>query len=179
MWIRASREQTLTRCIFGALMAGVLAVTLGAAARQAREARSVTASVTVTTSDNRRTIAVLSKGDPPFLFCIDLATALPTKIAYAGRARVVYRPLPLVDIPAGVKIEGPEDVASALAVLPLGGKGWLFLAEDETPVLSGRDAAAAGATTVPVLVVRRLDWVPADGGPRRGTDIEPCFVSGG
>ena len=101
------------------------------------------------------------------------------KIAYAGNARIVYRPLPLDGIPAGVKIEGPENVSSALAVLPLGGRGWLFLAEDETPLLSGRDAAAAGATTVPVLIVRRLDWVPADGGPRRGMDVEPCFVSGG
>lgn len=179
MWLRISREKTMTRCTVGALIAGVLAVTLGAAARQAGEAKSVTASVTVTTSVNHRTIAVLSKADPPFLFCIDLAAALPMKIAYAGNARIVYRPLPLGDIHAGVKIEGPEHVASALAVLPLGGKGWLFLAADETSVLSGRDAAAAGATTVPVRVVRRLDWVPADGDPRRGMDIEPCFVSGG
>jgi len=32
---------------------------------------------------------------------------------------------------------------------------------------------------VPVSVVRRLDWVAAGGGPRRGMDIEPCFVTGG
>jgi hypothetical protein len=139
----------------------------------------VTASVTATTSDNRRTIAVLSMGEPPFLFCLDLAAALPMKIAYAGNARIVCRRRPLDDIPAGVKIEGPENVASALAVLPLGGKGRLFLAEDETPVLSGRGAAAAGPTTVPARVVRRLDRVPADGGPRRGRDVEPCFVSRG
>ena len=169
----------MTRCVSGVVIAGVLAVTIGAAARQTSEAKSVTASVTVTTSDSRRNVAVLSKGEPPFLFCIDLATALPAKIAYEGKARIVYRPLPPMDVPAGVKVEGPEDVASALAVLPAGGKGWLFLAERETPVLSGRDAAAAGAATVPALVVRRVDWVAADGGPRRGMDIESCFVSGG
>ena len=169
----------MTRCVSGVVVAGVLAMTLGAAARQASEPKSVTASVTVTTSDSRRNVAVLSKGEPPFLFCIDLATPLLQKIAYTGMARVVYRPLPPVPIPAGVKVEGPEDVTSALAVLPTGGKGWLFLAKNETTVLPAGDAAAAGATTVPVIVVRRIDWVSADGGPRRGMDIEPCFVSGG
>jgi len=169
----------MTRCVSGVVVAGVLAMTLGVAARQAGEPKSVTASVTVTTSDSRRNVAVLSKGEPPFLFCIDLATPLPQKIAYAGMARVVYRPLPPVPIPAGVKVEGPEDVTSALAVLPSGGKGWLFLAKNETTVLPAGDAAAAGATTVAVIVVRRVDWVSADGGPRRGMDIEPCFVSGG
>jgi len=169
----------MTRCVSGVVVAGALAMTLGVAARQASEPKSVTASVTVTTSDSRRNIAVLSKGEPPFLFCIDLATPLPQKITYTGMARVVYRPLPPVDIPAGVKVEGPEDVTSALAVLPSGGKGWLFLAKNETTVLPAGDAAAAGATTVPAIVVRRVDWVSADGGPRRGMDIEPCFVSGG
>lgn len=169
----------MTRCVSGVVVAGVLAMTLGVAARQAREPKSVTASVTVTTSDSRRNVAVLSKGEPPFLFCIDLATPLPQEIAYTGMARVVYRPLPPVPIPAGVKVEGPENVTSALAVLPTGGKGWLFLAKNETTVLPAGDAAAAGATTVPVIVVRRVDWVSADGGPRRGMDIEPCFVSGG
>jgi hypothetical protein len=169
----------MTRCISGVVVAGVVAMTLGAAARQASEPKSVTASVTVTTSDSRRNIAVLSKGEPPFLFCIDLATPLPQKITYTGMARVVYRPLPPVTIPAGVKVEGPENVTSALAVLPSGGKGWLFLAKNETTVLPARDAAAAGATTVPVIVVRRVDWLSADGSPRRGMDIEPCFVSGG
>ncbi len=94
-------------------------------------------------------------------------------------ARVVYRPLPAVDIPAGVKIEGPENVHAALAVLPSAGKGWLFLAKNETTVLTAAEVAAAGATTVPVIIVRRVDWAPAGGGPRRGMDIESCFVAGG
>jgi hypothetical protein len=169
----------MNRCLCGLAVSGVLAATLGMAARQANQPKSVTASVTVTTSDSRRTIAVLSKGEPPFLFCIDLATPLPQKISYTGVARVVYGPLPAVDVPAGVTVEGPEDVRSALAVLPSGGKGWLFLGENETTVLTAAEVAAAGATTVPVIVVRRVDWVPAGGGPRRGMDIEPCFVSGG
>jgi len=58
-------------------------------------------------------------------------------------------------------------------------KGWLFMAEDETTVLAPGDGGAAGVTTLPVTVVRRLDWVAAGGGPRRGMDVEPCFVSGG
>ena len=70
-----------------------------------------------------------------------------------------------------------EDVRSALAVLPSAGKGWLFLDKNETTVLSA--AEAAGATTVPVSLVRRVDWVPANGGSRRGMDIESCFAVGG
>jgi len=54
----------------------VLAATLGMAAQQASPPRTVTVSVAVTTSDSRRNIAVLSKGEPPFLFCIDLAAPL-------------------------------------------------------------------------------------------------------
>ena len=169
----------MSRCLPGLAASGVLATTLGITALQAGQPKSVTASVTVTTSDSRRVVAVLSKGEPAFLFCIDLATPLPQAITYSGMARVVYRPLPGVDVPAGVKVEGPEDVASALAVLPSAGKGWLFLGEDETTVLPAGDVGAAGATTVPVIVVRRLDWVAAGGGPRRGMDVESCFVSGG
>jgi len=169
----------MSRRIAGFAMSGVLAATLGITALQTSEPKSVTASVTVTTSDSRRNVAVLSKGEPAFLFCIDLATPLPQAITYTGMARVVYRLLPVVDVPADVKVEGPEDVASALAVLPPRGKGWLFMAEDETTVLSPGDVGAAGVTTVPVTVVRRLDWVAAGGGPRRGMDVEPCFVSGG
>ena len=169
----------MNRYLSGRALSGVLAATLGMAARQASQPKSVTASVTVTTSDSRRNIAVLSGGEPAFLFCIDLATPLPQKIAYSGMARVVYRPLPEGNIPAGVTVEGPEYVTSALAVLPSGGKGWLFLARNETTVLPAADARAAGVTTVPVANVNRLDWVAAGGGPRRGMDIEPCFVSGG
>lgn len=78
-----------------------------------------------------------------------------------------------------MKVEGPEDVTSALAVLPSGSMGWLFLARNETTVLQAGDARAAGVTTVPVTIVGRLDWVATGGGPRRGMDIESCFVSGG
>ncbi len=52
--------------ICGLVVAGVLAVTLGVAAQQASKSKAVTASVAVTTSNNRRNIAVLSKGEPPF-----------------------------------------------------------------------------------------------------------------
>jgi len=160
-------------------VSGVLAATLGMVAEQASPPKTVTASVAVTTGDSRRNIAVLSKGEPAFLFCIDLATPLPQKITYTGMARVVYRPLPPVPIPAGVTVEGPEHVTSALAVLPSAGKGWLFLGKNVTTVLTDAEVAAAGATTVPVTVVRRVDWVAADGGPRRGLDIEECFAVGG
>ncbi len=168
----------MNRCLSGLALSGVLAATLGVAA-QGTQPRSVTASVAVTTSDSRRTVAVLSSGETPFLFCIDLAAPVPQKIAFSGTARVVFRPLPPIKAPAGVKIEGPEDVTSALAVLPVAGNGWLFLGRNEKTVLSAADAKASGATTVPASTVRRLDWVPAGGGPRRGMDVETCFVAAG
>ena len=74
--------------------------------------------------------------------------------------------------------EGPENVASALAVLPSGGKGWLFLGKNEKSVLAAGDGAATGVITVPVRLVQRVDWVASDG-QRRGMDVEPCFVAGG
>ncbi len=167
----------MTRFVFSLVVAGVLAVP-PTIAGQAGAPRTVTASVTVTTSDSGRVVAVLSKSEPAFLFCIDRPPRTTQTIAYTGPARVVYRPLSTGDIPAGVKIEGPENVASALAVLPSSGKGWLFLAKNERSVLAPGDPAAAGVTTVPVSVVRRVDWVASDG-VRRGMDVEPCFVSGG
>lgn len=171
-------EETVNRCASGLVLSGVLAATLGVAA-QGNQPRTVTASVSVTTSDSRRTVAVLSKGEPAFLFCIDLPAPLAQPIAFTGTARVVFRPLPPIHAPAGVKIEGPENVTSALAVLPSGGTGWLFLGKNEKPLLSAADAKAAGATTVRAAIVRRLDWVAANGGPRRGMDVEPCFVAAG
>ncbi len=169
----------MTRCVSALVVAGVLGVTIGVAAQKAIAPKSVTASVAVTTSDDRRAVAVLSKNEPAFLFCVDLSAPMAQKITYTGMARVVYRPLPADPIPAGIKVDAHEDVASALAVLPSGGKGWLFLAKNETTVLPAGDAAAAGVTTVPAKIVNRLDWVAAGGGPRRGMDVEPCFIAGG
>ena len=169
----------LTERHFVGFAIGLLASSLVMAAGQAGQPKTVTASVSVTTSEAQRNVAVLSKGaggEPVFLFCIDLET--PQKIEFTGRARVVYRPLPLGDVPAGVKISGPEDVSSALAVLPTTGKGWLFLAKNEKTVLPAGDAGAPGARLVPVRVVRRVDWV-GDAGERRGMDIESCFETGG
>lgn len=161
------------------VVAVVLAVTLSVAAQQPSQIKSVTASVMVATSDDRKVVAVLSKDEPQFLFCIDLPTPLPKEISYTGMARVVYQPLLPLPVVPGVKVDAKEDVRSALAVLPSGGNGWLFLGRNETTVLSAGDAKAAGVTTIPAIVVRRLDWVAAGGGPRRGMDIESCFVSAG
>src|SRR5512144_2091044 len=94
---------------------GILTSSLAIAAGQTGQPKTVNASVVVTTSEARRSVAVLSKGagrEPAFLFCIDLEA--PQKIEFTGGARVVYRPLPHGDTPAGVKISGPEDVSSAL-----------------------------------------------------------------
>jgi hypothetical protein len=169
----------MNQCVSGLAVSVVLAATLGMTSEQPDQPKSLTASVSVTTSDSRSNIAVLSKSDPQFLFCIDLAKPLSQEISYTGTARVVFRPLPPLPVPAGVKIEGPEDVNSALAVLPAGGKGWLFLGSGEETVLPAGDPAVTGVATVPVRIVRRVDWVAASGGPRRGMDVETCFLEGG
>ena len=166
-----------TKHAFGFLIA---VVPVAMSAGQEEPPKSVTATVTVTTSDARRTVAVLSKGtggEPAFLFCIDLAEPMREKLEFSGRARVVYRPLPAIDVPKGIKISGPENVSSNLAVLPASGKGWVFLAKDEKTVLSAGDAAVR-PILIPVRIVRRVDWI-GDNGERRGMDIEPCFESAG
>lgn len=171
----------MTRRISVLVISLMLALPLAIAARQPGQPTTMNAQVTITTSDERRTVAVLGKdsasGEATFLFCIDVASPAAQKIQFAGPARVVYRPLPIPGIPAGVKISGPENVSSALAVLPTQSKGWVFLAKNEKTVVSAGDSAA-NATLVPVTVVRRLDWV-GDNGRRRGTDVEPCHIAGG
>ena len=167
------------RCLSSLAVSVLLAATVGLAAPQANQPKSVTASVVVTTSDSRRNIAVLSKDEPQFLFCIDLAAPLPQTITFTGTARVVYRPLPPLPSVPGVKVDVMEHVTSVLAVLPSEGKGWLFLAKNEAAVLTAAEVKAAGVTTVPATVVRRVDWVPAGGGARRGLDVEACFETGG
>jgi hypothetical protein len=161
----------------GFVVAASLVAPLSLAAQGASQPKSVTASVTVTTSDDRSALAVSSTEEPAFFFCISLGAPLTQKISYTGMARVVFRPLPSQPVPAGIVVEGPENVTSALGVLPSAGKGWLFLAKREATVLSAGEAA--GVTTVPVSSVIRLDWVPARGGPRRGMDTEGCFNAGG
>lgn len=166
----------MTRHVAALALASLAALPIGI---WAQETKTLTASVKVTTSDDRRNVAVLSKGggsEPAFLFCIDLAAPTPQKLEYTGPARVFYRPLPLEGIPEGVKISGPEDVSLALGVVPAQGKGWLFLAKNEKTVLPATEGA--GVTTVTASMVRRVDWV-GDNGVRRGLDIEPCFNAGG
>lgn len=168
-----------TKHALGFLIA-VVGLPVAISAGKEEQPKSITATVTVTTSDARQTVAVLSKGtggEPAFLFCIDLVAPVPKKLEFSGPARVVYRPLPAIDVPAGIKISGPENVSSALAVLPANGKGWVFLGKDEKTVLSAGDAAG-GPILIPVRVVRRVDWI-GDNGERRGMDIEPCFESAG
>jgi hypothetical protein len=165
------------RILFGTLLAGVLALPPRAVAQQPAPTKTMTATVVMTTSASRRTVAVLSKGEPAFLFCIDLAAPVPQKIEFTGPARVLYRPLPL-DIPAGFKVSGPENVSNAVAVLPTAGKGWVFLGKGEKTVLPAGDPAGAGATVFPASGVRRIDWV-GENGQRRGMDVEPCFEAAG
>jgi hypothetical protein len=162
------------------ITASVLLVSMTLSAE--KDAKTLNDYVTVTSSENGRTVAVLGKKaatsqEAEFLFCLDLAQ--PQKIAFDGLARVIYRPqAPPPGIPAGVKISGPESVSSALAVVPNEGKAWVFVAKGEKTPLPAEDPAMASATTVKVGQVRRLDWA-SDSGPRRGTDLEGCLSPGG
>ena len=150
---------------------------------QAADTRTLTGHVTITTSKTGRTTAVLvtkaaATKTVEALFCLDLTTPAPAKIEFTGPARVVYRPQPIMGLPAGVKISGPENVSATLAVIPNQGKGWLFAAKGEKPLLAAGNPAIAGAATVNVSIVRRIDWL-GDDGRRRGTDVEGCLAPGG
>ena len=90
----------------------------------------------------------------------------------------MYRSQPITGLPPGVKISGPENVSSTLAVVPNQGKSSLFAAKGEKPLPAAGDPAMAGAATVNVSIVRRIDWL-GDDGRRRGTDLEGCLAPGG
>jgi hypothetical protein len=150
---------------------------------QSGDSRTLTGHVVVTTSGTGRTAAVVVKKDATSkdvesLFCLDLAPPTPPKIEFAGPARVIYRPQPIPGVPAGIKISGPKRVSSTLAVVPAQGKGWLFVAKGQKPLVATGDLATSNAATVNVSVVRRIDWI-GDDGQRRGTDLEGCLAPAG
>ena len=160
----------------------VLALPLLATA-QSSETTTLTGHVTITTSKTGRTTAVVFKKDATAknieaLFCLDLTTPAPPKIEFAGPGRVVYRSQPIAGLPPGVKISGPENVSSILAVAPNQGKGWLFAEKGAKPLFAAGDPAMAGAASVNVSIVRRIDWI-GDDGRRRGTDLDACLAAGG
>lgn len=142
--------------------------------------KTLRGTVTITTSGH--TVAVLGKTSPPdtdFLFCIDQDRSAPAqRVEFSGPARVVYRPMPISGIPAGVTINGPESVANTLVVVGDDGQAWIFVAKDQKPLLAAGDRALAKAATVRSSVVRRLDWAMGNG-PRRGTDIAGCLQPAG
>jgi hypothetical protein len=154
---------------------------------QAGAAKTLNGFITIKTTTDGSTTAILGKkaptsNDGEFLFCIDQARTASQRIEFSGLARVVYRPQPPVarppGMPAGITISGPETVDSSLAVVPNSGKAWLFVGKGEEPVLPPGDPALANATRVNVSVVRRLDWNGGNG-LRRGTNLEGCLAPGG
>ena len=77
--------------------------------------------------------------------------------------------------PAGVAVNGPENVASTLTVIAENGASWVFVAKGQKPLLPAGGAALVKPTTVNVSIVRRTDWA-APAGPRRGADLSSCLT---
>jgi hypothetical protein len=143
--------------------------------------RTLTATVTLKTAGY--TTAVHGKAADPkqgdFLFCIDQERSGPAQaVNFPGPARVIYRPVPIAGLPAGVVINGPENIASTLTVIADNGTSWVFVAKGEKPLLPSSGAAPAKPTTVNASIVRRTDW-SAPAGPRRGTDVSSCLSPAG
>jgi hypothetical protein len=175
-------RDTMLNCCRAASVVGLLAVPL-AAVQPSSDSRTLTGHITVTTSASGRTAAVVVKKDATTkdvesFFCVDLAPPAPPKLAFAGPGRVMYRPRPPMKVPAGIKIEGPEAIFSALAVVPAEGKGWLFVRKGDNPLLTAEDPALVGLVSVNVRTVSRRDWI-GDDGQRRGTDLEGCLAPAG
>jgi len=163
-----------------AYLAATAALMSGVVAAQSQD-KVLTASVTVKTVGH--TTAVHGKTADPkqgdFLFCIDQdRSAGAQAVAFTGPARVIYRPVPITGIPAGVAISGPENVASTLTVIADSGASWVFVAKDQKALLPTGTPALVKPTTVGVSIVRRTDWA-ATAGPRRGTDISSCLMAAG
>ena len=157
-----------------ALAAAALAV---AHAQTNDKPQSIEAHVSLTTSPNGRTTAVLGrdaeKGEALFLFCIS-HEKLATPVTVKGPAKVLFRPQPIAGLPPGVTVSGPQPVAPVLGILPVSGAPVLFLAEGQQLP----DPSLQKATKVPVTTIQRSDWV-AGNGPRRGVSVEACVSPGG
>jgi hypothetical protein len=163
-----------------AYLAAAAALASGVAAAQTQD-KVLTASVTVKTAGHTTAVhgksADAKQGD--FLFCIDQdRSAGAQAVNFTGPARVIYRPVPITGIPAGVVINGPESVASTLTVIAASGASWVFVAKDQKPLVPAGTPALVKPTTVGVSIVRRTDWAAA-AGPRRGTDISSCLMAAG
>ncbi len=162
-------------------LATAIGLSLAHVAAQPSEDKTLAGTVTI--KSKGATIAVHGKSTDiavgHFLFCVDRERSTATQpIDFTGPARVVYRRLPPPQVPAGVVMSGPENVAATLAVVAEDGRAWLFVGEGQKPILRAGDPALAKATTANVRLVRRTDWSAARG-PRRGTDIEGCLAPGG
>lgn len=161
-----------------ALIGSVTVVTVASARAQDQ---TLTATVTIKTSGY--TTAVHGKSSDPkqgdFLFCIDQErSGAAQAVNFAGPARVFYRAVPITGVPAGVTINGPENVASVLTVIAENGSNWTFVGKGEKPLLPTGGPALVKPSTVNVSIVRRTDWAAASG-PRRGTDVASCLAAAG
>jgi hypothetical protein len=157
--------------------AAVAAFTLFAVHAQGENPQTVDAHVSMTTSANGRTTAVLGrdgeKGEPLFLFCIS-HDKLAAPVTVKGPAKVTFRPQPIPGLPAGVTVSGPQPVADVLGIAPQSGTPILFAAKGQTLA----EPALQKATRIPVTTVQRTDWVVGKG-PRRGVSVEGCVAPGG
>jgi hypothetical protein len=156
---------------------------IGAGSVLAAQTQDKTLTATVTLKTVGHTTAVHGKvADPKqgdFLFCIDQERpGAAEAVNFSGPARVIYRPIPVSGIPAGVVINGPENVASTLTVIDGNGASWVFVAKGQKPLLPSNATALVKPTTVNVSVVRRTDWA-APAGPRRGADLSSCLTPAG
>ena len=157
-----------------------LALAIASPAAQAPQPGTLTGTLTIKTRG--ATTAIMGKnpdkkqGD--FMFCISQDRAAPQSIDFAGPGRVIYQPMPPLDVPAGITIEGPEMVEPTLAVVAGDGQAWLFVGKGRKPLLPASDPALAKAKTVTIRGLQRSDWA-AKNGPRRGISLEGCLAPGG
>lgn len=163
---------------FACALIGIMTVALASTRAQEK-----TLSSTITIKTAGYTTAVHGKSADPkqgdFLFCIDQdRSGAAQAVNFTGPARVIYRAVPITGIPAGVVINGPENVASVLTVIAEDGKSWTFFAKGEKPLLPAGGPALVKPAAVNVSIVRRTDWA-APSGPRRGTDVASCLAAAG
>ena len=162
------------------LLIAVLGFPLAHPAAQAPSTGTLTGTLTIKTKNATTAVhgSNPDKTEGDFLFCIDQDRTAAQAVNFTGRGRVVYRPMPRSDVPAGITVTGPEMVAPTLAVIADDGKAWLFVGESQKPLLPAGDPALATAKTMKVRGLRRTDWARKNG-VRAGTGIEACLAPGG
>lgn len=102
----------------------------------------ISGDITVTTSSDRRSAAVIvsNSGAIAALFCVAFPEPLEQPITIEERGQVIYLPQPIEGLPPGAQLKGSEPIAQTLTVVPIRSPALAFVAAGVQPIHKGAKA---------------------------------------